>query len=627
MPESRDWSVAATLAVARLDALVVLPVIPTWSRLEPMTVTSGDLAPGAQALVADPLWMIGRQWQFDELRGEDAGTPVTATVSGESVPFDRFLAGQPATDQGADPAADAVDLDPPGTPGAVPLEVLVEAEVPPVLPLRVRTQTGLQLIRLLRGGGGSATAVIAALRQSFPVTAAASPVPPALPPALSDPAGAARARLAAGRVPDGAAVLAALEAFDDGAGGLTGLPPDIAAAAGGDLAVTLGVVADWRRWAGKLLAPATGSCWNPHRLEHAFRLQAPLSNGAAVLQVDEYTGGTLDWFHGDLVSGPNLGASAHPPVATVIADTSLPTPVRFAGMPNDRLFAFEDTAVYLGGLQAGRTDLARLAVVEFALAYSVDWFEVPLLLEYGTATRLDSLLVLDTFGVSVRVAPAREASTPGWAAFQSTPMQDRSRLADVFVLAPTVPRVLEGDPLEDVILFRDEMANLVWGVERIVPDRVTGEPVPRAQQAARVSLRQTIPDDLGDAQIIYRLMTPVPENWLPFVAIRDRPADVGAAHLLERRPMLRFREDGTAELINPHGTLLLSKPDADPAVDRLQIADAEVRREGVAIVRSFQSTRTAGGGTVTWIGRRVRVGRGEGASGLRFDTALPPGAV
>jgi hypothetical protein len=33
--------------------------------------------------------------------------------------------------------------------------------------------------------------------------------------------------------------------------------------------------------------------------------------------------------------------------------------------------------------------------------------------------------------------------------------------------------------------------------------------------AARVSLRQQLPGDLDDAKIVYRLMTPVPENWKP----------------------------------------------------------------------------------------------------------------
>lgn len=614
MPEF-DFTAMAVEATAQLARWAAVPVIPTWSRLEPLTVTSGDLTPGAQALVADPLWMLGRQWQLDELRGEDAGTPVTATVRGESVPFARFHAGLPGD---GDPSGAAVDLAVPGTPGSVPLEVRVEAEVPAVLPLRLRTQTGLHLLRLLRTAGLDDVADAAV--QEFTVDAEAVP-------AGTDPVGEARTRLAAGRVPDGAAVAAALDSLDDGAGGLTGLPAALADAAGTDAGSARDVVAGWRRWADGLLARPTGSSWNPRRLEHAFVTQAPLSDGAVSLRVEEYTGGTLDWFHGDLSRRPDLGPAAAPPKPLTIADATLPTPVRFAGMPSDRLFAFEDSAVYLGGLEAGRTDLARLAVVEFALSYSVDWFQVPLVLPFGTATRIDRVSVVDTFGVGVEVGPAREATSPGWAAFQSTPIGDRTGLADVFVLAPTVPRVLEGPPLEEVNLFRDEMANLVWGVERTVPGASSGEPVARASQAARVTLRQSVPEDLGDAQIIYRLMTPVPENWLPFVAVRDRPADARAHHVLERRPMLRYLANGTAELVNPRGTVLLTSSGADPATDRLQIAEEEVPREGVTVSRCFQLARTEDGGTALWIGRRVRVGHGEGASGLRFDTALPPSTV
>lgn len=605
MPDRFDWTAKAAVAAADLARWAVLPVIPTWSRLEPLPLTTGDLLPGAQALVADPLWLIGRQWQFDELRGEDAGTPIRATVRGERAPFGRFLAGLA---DGDEPAARAIDL----PPGGLPLEARVEAELPAVLPLRLRTQTGLHLQRLLRAGGHAtvADAMVAAFAVRPDVDE-------------GDDAGAARARLAAGRVPDGAAVLAALAPLDDGVGGLTGLPEPLAVAAGDEAAVRA-VLADWRTWVRNLLVEPTDA-WNPGRLEHAFAVQARFSDGPVVMRADEYTGGSLDWFHGDLAAGPDLGGA--PPGDTAFADTTLPTPVRFPGMPSDRLFAFEDAAVYLGGIQGGRTDLARLAVVEFALAYSVDWFLVPLVVPYGHAVRLDGLHVVDTFGVEVEVGPAREVTSPGWTVFQSTPATDGSRLADVFVLAPTAPGVVEGDPLEEVALFRDEMANLVWGVERIVPGRRSGEPVHRARSAARVSLRQTIPDDLGDAQIIYRLMTPVPENWLPFVAFRERPADLRAHHVLERRPMLRYLDDGTAELVNPQGTVLLGSPDADPATDRLRIAEEEVPRDGVVVTRSFQLARTEDGDTVMWVGRRVRTGRGEGASGLRFDTALPPGSV
>jgi hypothetical protein len=50
----------------------------TWEyyrRVEPMP-PYGDVQRGFSAEVADPLWMLGRQWQVGEHAGEDAGSPV-----------------------------------------------------------------------------------------------------------------------------------------------------------------------------------------------------------------------------------------------------------------------------------------------------------------------------------------------------------------------------------------------------------------------------------------------------------------------------------------------------------------------------------------------------------------------
>jgi hypothetical protein len=181
--------------------------------------------------------------------------------------------------------------------------------------------------------------------------------------------------------------------------------------------------------------------------------------------------------------------------------------------------------------------------------------------------------------------------------------------------------VLESDPLEEVALFRDEMANLVWGVERVVQGR-SGEPVDRRRFVPRVSLRQTLPGDLDDASIVYRLMSPVPDNWVPFVAV---PVAGGRGAIeLERRPLVHFRDDGTVDVTHPRGVLLLSAPNADHAHDRLRIAEEEVPRDGAVVTRRYQLARTTSGGTIVWLGRQKRVGSGEGWSGLRFDTALPP---
>ena len=51
-------------------------------------------------------------------------------------------------------------------------------------------------------------------------------------------------------------------------------------------------------------------------------------------------------------------------------------------------------------------------------------------------------------------------------------------------LLPTAPAVQQGEPLEEVMLIRDEMANMVWGVERVVPLATGRARVARRQGAS-----------------------------------------------------------------------------------------------------------------------------------------------
>lgn len=601
--------------LAKLNALDVelmtKPTVVAYTRLEPVNLSSGDLGPGLEVRIADPLWMVGRQWQFEELRGEDGGSPVVAEVHAERAPVTRFHPGSPLSRP--DVVGESVDLAP-----AAAIEVAVEAEAPAVLPERVRAQLGLQLLRLTRGAGLPPT-VVADVEKAY---VAEWPFVGGLD-AEVDPVGAARRRVSAGRVPDAAAAIAALRA----SGG--DLPAAVSAAAGTAAQRTTlkAVLATWFTTAEQYVAVPTGSSWDPHRLEYSFAVQATLSTGEVVLRSDEYVGGTLDWYSFDAAASPELGPAAQPVAPTVVKATLIPTPVTYAGMPSDRLWAFEDANVYLGGLKAGSSDLARLALVEFSLAFGNDWFLLPFQMQYGDVARVYSLRVVDTFGKIIDIAPSREVSRPGWTVFQNTPVDDGSELADVFVLPATVRHALEGPPLEEVALFRDEMANLVWGVERIVQGP-SGEPVRRGLVESR-SLRQQLPDDLDDAAIVYRLMTPVPDHWIPFVSVPVKGLPLNRfATELERRPMVRFLGGGgRVEVVHPHGVLLRSAPEGDVADDRLRIAEEEVPRDGVVVTRRYQLARTTGGGTVLWVGRRKEAGQGEGSSGLKFDTALPPGGL
>ena len=63
---------------------------------------------------------------------------------------------------------------------------------------------------------------------------------------------------------------------------------------------------------------------------------------------------------------------------------------------------------------------------------------------------------------------------------------------------------------------------------------------------------------------------------------------------------------------------LLGDPD-----EPLLIPEEEVPREGAVVRRSFQAARDADGRLHVWLTHRKSVGRGEGTSGLRFDTLTP----
>jgi hypothetical protein len=71
----------------------------------------GSLERGFRAEVADPLWLLGRQWQLGEHAGEDASSPVLVDVTSQHVEVD--------------PLPGHVELDP----TRVPLEGVVEREL------------------------------------------------------------------------------------------------------------------------------------------------------------------------------------------------------------------------------------------------------------------------------------------------------------------------------------------------------------------------------------------------------------------------------------------------------------------------------------------------------------------
>jgi len=568
------------------------PALHTWSRLEPLPQSS-DLAPALQATVADPLWLLARQWQFLEFAGEDAGTPIEVRIEGEAAMVSRYLPGA----LGEDAAARARDY---GADG-VPLEVAVEAERTRAAHPRLAAEAGLHLRRMLEAAG--LTGLPAHFVAAYPLE---------LGEAAAGDTGADWLALARGRALDARTLAAALLPLRGVDGTLSALPPRPAIPAP-SRAAARGVLERWLAWSeAEIVEPASGAAaWDPRRLEYAFAAAARTSAGEVVLAADEYTGGTLDW---QSVSAAleSLGepAAPQPPQAVALRPT-LPVPVGYAGKPADRFWEFEDAAVHFGAIDAGPTDLARLLLVEFALVYGNDWFVVPARLPVGSLFRARSFEVRDTFGVVTQVERSQDAGGT-WSLFEVDG-------ADGFFLAPTLADALGGNPVEQVALFRDEMANMAWGVERRVQG-ASGDGYDRADEASRLAAQQQVDGPPVDAQLVYRLATAVPEQWIPFVPVAAAASTAANPVVeLQRRAVLHVEVDGERRRIEPRGVLLGGGGD-------LRLAEEEVPREGAVVERSFQFARWFDGRSLLWLGRRKHAGRGEGASGLRFDAAVAPEA-
>lgn len=563
-----------------------------WQRLEPVARTT-DLDRSLEARVHDPLWLLARQWQFGELVGEDAGTPLTARLEMSSAPLTRWRPGDSGTPEAYDP-------------DATPLEVQVEREPEGTPGFRLRAEAGRIFTRLLRANGAADALPIVA--QAFPLTATSGGPPAPFEPTAPfppDPALARQLAVVAGRLPDGVALLEALRP------GLAAspprLPPTLALPQrlrGGTLVAAL-AFADW---ADAVAVPPSEGCWVGGRFEYRFAVAGHTGEEEVVLAAPEYRGGTLDWH--DVVKVPDsLGAA--PPVNGPERRVShvLVTPVRFAGMPADRYWEMEDASVSIPSITAAPEDLARLVLVEFATVFGNDWYVLPVPLRYGTLSRMIALVVRDTFGEDLLVNATTKTTraTAPWRMFAIT--GDTS--GELF-LPPVVPDSTEGPPLEEVLFLRDEMANLAWGVERVV-EGADGRPRDRTSEYLS-SVAVTAEAHSSVAELAYRLSTTVPGHWIPFVAVHESAANRGVR--LQRAAMLQLG-DGDPVPVQPLGRLL------DRTVEPLFVQEEEIPREGARVSRIPALCRWLDGRTHAWTSRRVNAGRGEGQSGLRFDLAFP----
>jgi hypothetical protein len=576
-----------------------MPSITIFLRLEPGT-RGEDLERGLAARVYDPAWMLARQWQLGEFMGEDAGTPVSVRLRAEQSRLTRYF-----PDANAVTARTGVSVD--GT--AAPLESIVERE-----PVRgrvawtaqQRAEAGLEWIRRLAAVNLSSYA--AAYNVAYPLRRPK--------PSDRDDYDVATLRyleVMADRAPDGERLFAALR----GAVRKGKLPskPAIAAKHGGKV---LAQAQRWIEWVETLVSEpgAAPSAWKADRLEYGFAVSAPASGrNDLVLEAAEYPGGSLDWY----AFAERRGAMSRrrgDPAPQAIVRTSLPTPLRFRGMPNARWWEFEQGDVDFGRVGAAPSDLARMLVLEYMLVYGNDFFALPIQMEVGSVCYTRSVVVTDVFGVRLQVLPSARTNVgaPGWTIFSlSSHGSSRARSvigdASLFVLPPVVGQLMSSPAIEEVLFARDEMANMVWGVERRV-EGSTGDSFDRAEEERwrRDDGGRATPPTPSTTPLVYHLEATVPANWFPLV-----PVHKGNALYLKRGVMGQ-----------PSGAI--SEPLGELLGEMNLIHEEEVPREGIRVTRDYQYARWVDGSTHLWIGRRKTVGAGKGRAACG-TTRRPPGEL
>ena len=242
----------------------------------------------------------------------------------------------------------------------------------------------------------------------------------------------------------------------------------------------------------------------------------------------------------------------------------------------------------------------------------------------GRVAEVKGIAISNVFNERFWIEPVRERpAAEGWEQWSLFTLSafgaERPPAPTRLVLLPTAAKVQESTPVEQIALVRDEMANMVWAIEkRILLPSGKSKPGGEAAREYRQYLQRLV-GPLAvplapTARIRYQVMSNVPEQWIPFIPVHVE-GSVRETQL-QRAALPRILEGApnSPGKVRPRTTLLRQNlPKA------YFIHEEEVPRAGVVVSHSYQRTRWIGGKVFTWLGVRKQTGRGEGWSGLRFD--------
>jgi hypothetical protein len=605
---------------------LILAAMPVFNRLEARPRTH-DFDQALRAEIRDALWMLAKQWQAGEFLADDAGSPVSSKMYLEKTMLTKYRPAQHASEAFDD---------------TVPLEAKVEQRPIPFQAGNVEISLDLRLIMgrhwaKLLDKNGFDPALKASYIQHYAIY---EPDPESREDVYycSNQQSWRKHAATVNRHIDGKKL------YDD----IVKDSSQHVITVGADPLLHTDLIDLGKRfmkWFEALFfqpAGETGSdAWLPSNLEYQFECSAPEDSGEKVFSAKEYYHGHLDWYNFSIdQESHTLGdveqAGLPEDFDAPIIRSFIPTPVQFDGMPNTRWWTFEEGRTNFGDIKPDTTDINKLLLIEFGLIYANDWYLLPVTLPAGVIANIRGMSVKNVFGENLWITATGKGQDDDpnrWTMYSMDISGTDRKPADLsLMVVPSVPKLQEGKPIEEALLVRDEVANMVWGIEKQIP-LPSGESIP-GREAARDTLRHLkriiSSSALGEegtvevaANLRYKIMSSVPENWIPFIATHEENSIRETR--LQRGSMPRIIEgdpEDKIEKVKPRTNLLRVGLDQEPKRS-YYLNEEEVLRAGIIVNQSFQRARWYNGQVFTWLGVRKRTGRGESSSQLRFDYLQP----
>ncbi|MHA6323758.1 hypothetical protein [Roseivivax sp. CAU 1753] len=328
--------------------------------------------------------------------------------------------------------------------------------------------------------------------------------------------------------------------------------------------------------------------WNSERLGYSFEARG---QGASFV-VKDYDGRALDWFD---FQPQGIDAKVLSDIQSVPFET-IPGMIGFPGAPEPRWWTIEDGAAYFDSAIDPEPNVLSMLLPEFFYTDIRNWFLVPAPMEAGQIRHIDSVEVIDSFGVITALDPVPTDQTQLFTLGGETLGNDTMLIPNVAV------QVVDCDTLEEVTWSRDEAANLVWAHERLIQDPMTGVPFETGTEVAPDTLRT---DEEGD---FYTLKNDLPRAYIPYVPRQtsDVPAIEGDIGLRRGRTQV----DATLDAPQHRSTFV---------AETTWLHHETIPPDGLKTRRLHRYARGSDGEPYFWIGRDRNAALKPDRVTLRFD--------